>query len=178
MDNITILESLITISKQIVFEVLFSSIGIYLSVILYTRISGKRSFAKMSSFDFAMTVAVGSIIATTILSDSVNLIKGAFGLLMVYLLQLIAAYLRRYNWFSKLIDNQPTLVMRGTTLLHENMKKVKITEKDIRAKLREANVTKLQNIQAVVFETTGNLVVIHNTNADQIDPYILQDVQI
>ncbi|WP_179345904.1 DUF421 domain-containing protein [Winogradskyella ursingii] len=157
--------------------IILSSIGIYTAIIVYTRIFGKRSFSKMSSFDFAMTVAVGSITATTILSETVSFFEGAVGLLMVYILQLIAAYFRRYNWFRKRIDNQPTLVMDGQTILKENLKAVRLTEGDLRSKIREANVTKLSEIKAVIFETTGNLVVLHKRDNDGIDDWLLKDVQ-
>jgi hypothetical protein len=40
-----------------------AALGIYLAVIVATRVSGLRSFTKMSAFDFAMTVAIGSLIA-------------------------------------------------------------------------------------------------------------------
>ena len=38
---------------------------VYVSVIALTRLAGVRSLAKMSSFDFAATVAVGSTVAST-----------------------------------------------------------------------------------------------------------------
>ena len=41
--------------------IVITAVGIYIAIILFTRIAGKRSFSKMSSFDFAMTVAIGSI---------------------------------------------------------------------------------------------------------------------
>ena len=157
--------------------ILLTSIGIYVAVILYTRIAGKRSFSKMSSFDFAMTVAVGSMIATTILSKSVSLLEGAIGLIMVYALQLVAAYFRRYKWFRELIDNQPTLLMDGETMLHNNMKAVRVTEGDIRSKLRESNVVRLSEVKAVIFETTGNLVVLHKEHNHPVDDWILKDVK-
>ncbi|WP_394349295.1 DUF421 domain-containing protein [Bizionia gelidisalsuginis] len=103
---------------------------------MYTRLFGKRSFSKISSFDFAMTVEVGSITATTILSESVSFIEGALGLLMIYTLQLLAAYFRRYHWFRNLINNQPTLLMEGQLILRGNMKAVRVTEGDLRPKLR------------------------------------------
>lgn len=131
----------------------------------------------MSSFDFAMTVAVGSIIATTVLSDAVSLVDGAIGLFMIYSLQLLAAYLRRYKWMRNIIDNQPTLVMDGEVLLRDNMKSVRVTEGDIRSKLREANVTELSEIKAVVFETTGDLIVLHKKDSSPIDDWIMKDVQ-
>ncbi|MCW8981703.1 MAG: DUF421 domain-containing protein [Altibacter sp.] len=157
--------------------VIISSIAIYIAVILFTRIFGKRSFSKMSSFDFAMTVAIGSIIATTILSKSVSLVEGVIGLLAVYVLQLSAALLRRWKLFQKLIDNQPLLLMDGQQILDKNLQKARVTEGDLRSKLREANVLDLNEVRAVVFETTGDIVVLHTTNAQkQVNQWLLKDV--
>ncbi|WP_308992192.1 YetF domain-containing protein [Mariniflexile litorale] len=169
--------NLFDLTEKSLLLILLTSCGIYLAIIIYTRIAGKRSFSKMSSFDFAMTVAVGSMIATTILSKSVSLLEGAIGLFMVYLLQLIAAFLRRYKWFRYIIDNQPTLLMDGDIILRDNMKAVRVTEGDLRSKLRESNVTRLSEVKAVVFETTGDLVVLHKENNHPVDDWILKDVK-
>jgi uncharacterized membrane protein YcaP (DUF421 family) len=181
MDIITIWDAvsndLFDISWKGFFLIMLTSIGIYMAVIIYTRIFGKRSFSKMSSFDFAMTVAVGSIIATTVLSETVSFLEGAAGLLFIYALQLVAAYFRRYKWFRKMIDNTPTLLMDGPVMLTENMNAVRVTEGDLRAKLRESNVVKLSEIKAVIFETTGDMVVIHKDNKENIEDWILKDVQ-
>ena len=116
------MEKWFEISIPSLIAVIISSIAIYIAVILFTRIFGKRSFSKMSSFDFAMTVAIGSIIATTILSKSVSLVEGVIGLLTVYVLQLSAALLRRWKLFQKLIDNQPLLLMDGQQILDAERK--------------------------------------------------------
>lgn len=171
------LNALFASSEKSLFLIICSSIRIYIAVILFTRIFGKRSFSKMSSFDFAMTVAVGSIIATTVLSNAVSLADGVLGLLMIYALQLLVAFLRRYKWMRNIIDNQPTLVMDGDVLLRDNMKSVRVTEGDIRSKLREANVTNLSEIKAVIFETTGDLIVLHKKDNSPIDDWIMKDVQ-
>ncbi|WP_246139172.1 DUF421 domain-containing protein [Gelidibacter salicanalis] len=171
------LNELFALDQKTFFLILLSTVCIYVAVILYTRIFGKRSFSKMSSFDFAMTVAVGSMIASTVLSDSVSFLEGAVGLLVVYSLQLAAAFLRRFPWFRKLTDNEPTLLMDGQTLLRDNMKAVRVTEGDIRSKLREANVIKMTDIKAVIFETTGDIVVLHKNGANAIDDWLLKDVQ-
>lgn len=171
------MEKWFTISTTSVLTILISTVVIYCAVILFTRIFGKRSFSKMSSFDFAMTVAIGSLIGSTILSSSVSLLEGVFGLLLVYLLQLSAAYLRRFKSFSKAIDNTPLLLMCGEEILYDNLKKARVTEVDIRAKLREANVLKRSHIKAVVFETTGDIAVLHgNDNSPELEDWLLKDV--
>lgn len=165
------------ISTETFLEIALSAAGIYFSVIIYTRISGKRSLSKISSFDFAMTVAVGSLIASTILNDSVSLVEGMLGIACLYILQFCVAILRRSSVFKSLVDNQPSLLMLNSEFLWNNMKEVRITEADIRSKLREANVAKLEEVKAVIFETTGNIVVIHKTNEVQIDDWLLKDVK-
>ncbi|WP_034258142.1 DUF421 domain-containing protein [Altibacter lentus] len=171
------MEKWFEISIPSLIAVIISSIAIYIAVILFTRLFGKRSFSKMSSFDFAMTVAIGSIIATTILSKSVSLVEGVIGLLAVYVLQLSAALLRRWKLFQKLIDNQPLLLMDGQQILDKNLQKARVTEGDLRSKLREANVLDLNEVRAVVFETTGDIVVLHTTNAQkQVNQWLLKDV--
>jgi uncharacterized membrane protein YcaP (DUF421 family) len=56
----------------------------YVGLLLILRISGKRSLSKMNAFDFVVTVALGSTLATVLLSRDVALVDGllAFGLLV------------------------------------------------------------------------------------------------
>ncbi|TXD81562.1 DUF421 domain-containing protein [Subsaximicrobium wynnwilliamsii] len=176
-DTSNLLDKLFATTSKTLILIAVSTLGIYSVIILYTRLFGKRSFSKISSFDFAMTVAVGSMTATVILSDSVSFLEGATGLASIYAFQLLAAIMRRYKWFRKLIDNQPTLLMDGRNILTENMKAVRVTEGDLRSKLRESNVTALSQVKAVIFETTGNIVVLHNSGNDEIEDWLLKDVQ-
>ena len=171
------MEKWFELSFDTVLAIFISCVGIYIAVIFFTRIFGKRSFSKMSSFDFAMTVAVGSMIATTVLTNSVSLEHGIIGLFFVYLLQLSAAFLRRWKIFQNLIDNTPLLLMEGENILFENLKKSRVTESDLRSKLREANVVQLDQVKAVIFETTGDIVVIHTDQDSMVlDDWLLKDV--
>ncbi len=171
-----IMDKLLELSWNSVGLIVFSALGIYLSVIIMTRICGKRSFSKMSSFDFAMTVAVGSIIATTVLSSTVSMLHGIVGLVTVYLLQIAAAFARRNKRIRKLMDNSPLLLMDGETILEDNLRKARVTRGDLRSKLREANVTQLSQIKAVVFETTGNISVLHKDDEEPLHVWLMKDV--
>jgi len=156
--------------------IIFSAFGIYISVIIMTRICGKRSLSKMASYDFAMTVAVGSIIATTALSSSVSMVEGVLGMVVIYLLQMIAAYVRRNKTVKNLMDNSPLLLMDGPKIIEDNLKKARVTEGDLRSKLREANITQLSQVIAVIFETTGDISVLSDANKQDFDVWLMKDV--
>lgn len=158
--------------------IVIATLFIYLAVIAYTRIFGKRSLSKMSSFDFAMTIAVGSIIATTILSKNVAIIEGALALFMLYFFQFIIALMRKIKPLKKIIDNEPLLLMEDGRILEKNLKKVRLTEDDLRSKLRESNVMNLTEVKAVVFETKGDIIVIHTADdSRKLSPWMLKDVK-
>jgi uncharacterized membrane protein YcaP (DUF421 family) len=149
---------------------LLSTAGIYLAVIAYTRLAGLRSFSKMSSFDFTMTVAVGSLVASTILSDDPPLLLAAAALAAVYGLQLLIARLRIHSETVRtLVDNQPVLLMENGRMLEANMRASEITRADLLAKLREANVLRLAQARAVVLETTGDISVLHAAEDDPVE---------
>lgn len=155
------------------FAIVLTAIGIYIALVILTRISGKRSFSKMSSFDFAMTVAIGSVLATVVISKSVSLQHGITGLVIIYILQMVVAAARKWQPIQNLMDNKPTLLMENGKIIDGRLKKCKVTESDLKAKLREANVIQLSEVKAVVFESTGDISVLHGSDDKSIDEWIM-----
>lgn len=140
-------------------EVVLGAIGVYLSVIVLTRLAGVRSLATMSSFDFAATVAVGSLVASTALG-STPLLTGVAALAMLYGLQWSVATLRRRDAFGGAIDNTPRLLMAGSQVLEANLRHARVSRSELWSALRLAGVHRRDQVRAVVIETTGDLSVI------------------
>lgn len=156
--------------------VLLSGVGIYLALLLLTRVSGLRSFSKMSSFDFAITVAFGSVIASTILAEDPPLLVGMTGLAVLYLMQYGVSRGRRMSSaVERLVDNEPLLVMAGADVLSEHLDEARMTEDDLRSKLRMAGITHPDQVLAVVFESTGDVAVLKA--GQDVAPWIFEGVR-
>ncbi|PPK95020.1 uncharacterized protein DUF421 [Nonlabens xylanidelens] len=67
--------------------------------------------------------------------------------------------------------------MKDGKVLHDNLEKTKVTENELRGKLREANVLRLSEVRAVVLETTGDVSVIHTSGDEELEDYIMKDVR-
>ena len=52
----------------------------YVALIFMLRISGKRTLSQMKEFDFIVTVALGSTLATVLLSKDVTLASGTLAM--------------------------------------------------------------------------------------------------
>jgi uncharacterized membrane protein YcaP (DUF421 family) len=163
-----------TVSAQELASAAVAALAIYVFVIVATRLSGLRSFATMSSFDFAMTVAIGSLIASAA-SGQVALAAVATGIAVLYVAQAVVAVLRRHGLLAGLVDNSPLLLIENGQILEDNLASARMTRDDLRAKLREANVHEVAQVHAVVFETTGDVSVLHGDG--QLDPDLLQGVR-
>lgn len=169
----------ISTTPETAFLIMLSAVFIYLTLILFTRMSGLRSFSKMSAFDFAMTIAVGSIMASVILLERPSMIDGAIGLGALFALQASVAFLRRKSSrFSSLIDNEPKLLMKDGEILYGALAQTSVTEEDLIANLRGANVLKYDQVRAVVLETTGNMSILHTADpAVELEDRILASVR-
>jgi uncharacterized membrane protein YcaP (DUF421 family) len=159
--------------------VLISLVVVYVGIIGLVRITGLRSFSKMSASDFAMTVAVGSLFASAISSPSPSLAVALLALAGLFAGQWLLAFVRtRSRRARHLLDNDPVCLMLGGELLHANLERTNVSEADIRAKLREANVLGRSQIRAVVLETTGDISVLHTSDEDQeLEPFLLEGVR-
>jgi len=155
-----------------------SASAMYLTVILLTRVAGVRSFSKMSGFDFAVTVAIGSVLASVITSKDPPIASGIAALVSLFALQIGMAILRaRFPGLQILADNKPRLIMIGSEIQHDQLKKAKMTESDLWGKLREANVCQFSQVLAVFAETTGDVCVLHSKGDQRdIEPELLKDV--
>ncbi|AFL81017.1 putative membrane protein [Aequorivita sublithincola DSM 14238] len=157
--------------------VIVSVFAIFTIVLIITRIFGLRTFAKMSSFDFASTISVGAILATIILNNDQSILKGTLALICIIAFQTLFSFLVRKNdSFKKLFTNKPQMLMKDGEIIYDNLKSCNIGMSDLMGKLREANVHKLSEVQAVVFESTGDISVLHSSDKNDVDSIILRDV--
>lgn len=172
------MENWLFASGEIIGKAILSILAIFTIVIVITRISGLRTFAKMSSFDFASTIAIGSILASIVLNSSQSITKGAIALGGIILFQSVFSYCKRnFEWFNNLFTNKPMLLMDNGEFILNNLRKTNIDAKDVYAKLREANVKDKSEVLAVILESTGDISVLHKSKDVELSKDILTGVK-
>lgn len=163
---------------SLIFETGIGAIIVFSFVLILTRIFGLKSFSKMTGFDFVNTVIIGNVAAMAISTGKPGILIGLVILLVVYFLNYLITRLRfGSELIEDVISNKPVLLMKNGIIIAENLKRCKVTENELRGKLREANVLRLTQAKAVILETTGDVSVLHEEDQDgEIDAYILEDV--
>ena len=160
-----------------VVQMCMAAVFIYIYIIIITRLAGKRTFAKMTSVDFAVTIAMGSILADAVNKPVSSLMPAFVSLALLAILQVVfSKILASSDSIEKLTTNTPLLLMKDGIILEDNLKRSLVSRADLMGKLREANVLQISQVKAVVFETTGDISVLHSTKDITIESVIMEDV--
>ncbi|TWI49241.1 uncharacterized protein DUF421 [Pseudomonas duriflava] len=129
----------------------------YVALILLLRISGKRTLAQLNAFDFIVTVALGSTLATVLLSSQVALAEGILAFALLIGLQFALTWTSvRSSGVRKLARSSPSLLVYRGELLGENLQANRVTEDEIMQAVRKQGKSSLSDIGAVVLETDGS----------------------
>lgn len=135
--------------------------GSYLALIVWLRLSGKRTLSQWNAFDAIVTFALGSLLATATLSPSTNLVQGAAAFGLFVLLQYAITWLAvRSARVRRLIKAQPTLLVHQGRLLADAMRRERVTEGEVLAAVREKGLAGVSQVYALVLETSGHFSVI------------------
>ena len=151
-----------------IWRICLTTLVIYAALILILRLSGKRSLAKLNIFDLVVTVALGSILASIILTNSIAIIDGIAAFIALTGLQYLVSWASvRVDWFKALIRSDARILLKDGRIIEEALRAERVTHGEIEAAIRKKGHGRIEGIAAVVLETDGELSVIAQGKADE-----------
>ena len=133
----------------------------YVVLVVFLRLSGNRTLSKLNAFDLVVTVALGSTLATVLLSRDVALADGAVAFALLIGLQFVVTWSSvRTKWVRQLITGEPVMLLYRGEFLQEALRRARVTEDEVRAAVRSTGVASIAEVEAVVLETDGSLSVV------------------
>jgi uncharacterized membrane protein YcaP (DUF421 family) len=144
-----------------ILRILLVGAASYTTLVAILRLSGKRTLAQLNVFDFVVTVALGSTLATIFLSTDVSWAEGATALALLAALQLLVALVSaRRPRTRRFFTSDPVLLLADGRIRGEALRRNRLTESEIRQAVRMQGTGDLSRVRAVVLETNGTLSVI------------------
>jgi uncharacterized membrane protein YcaP (DUF421 family) len=135
----------------------------YAALVLMLRISGKRTLAKMNSFDLVVTVALGSTLATILLNKDVALAEGLTSLALLILLQFVVTWLSiRSKLVHSVARSEPRMLLHRGKFLDQAMRSERVTKSELLQAVRSQGFMALADLEGVVLETDGTFSVIQS----------------
>lgn len=130
----------------------------YLGLVLFLRVSGKRTLAKLNAFDLVVTVALGSTLSAILLQESIALAEGLTAFATLIVLQYLVTFTSvRSRRFARAVRSEPALLVRGGEVLEQAARRERITAEEIESAVRANGGAELADADMVVLESDGSL---------------------
>ncbi len=124
------------------------------------RVGERRTLAQLGAFDFAVAVAIGTIIGRTATVPSTSFATGAVALIALLAVHRIVAFARRNTQFARAVDHPPRVLIASGTLQDRELTRAGLTPGDVYMMLREHGVGDLSQVAYFLYEANGQTTVI------------------
>ncbi|HEX2130560.1 MAG TPA: YetF domain-containing protein [Actinophytocola sp.] len=154
--------------------VVIATIGIVATLLVLVRIGGQRGLTTMSAADVACVGALGAVVGRTTLLAVPTLATGVIALVVLFgVRHLLSALDQRPRW-RRLFARRPVVLVRDGVLYSESLRRARISEDDLRLRLRLAGITDRRQVGLAILERTGQISVLRG---EQPEPWLLADLE-
>lgn len=144
----------------------------YLTLLILLRIMGKRTLARMTAFDFVITIATGSAFGRILTASDISISESITAFLLLVCLHVSFSFLSmRFDRFKGLITTDPTLLYHRQNFLLRNMRRTKIRQDELLGAARKEGFASLDEVEAIIFESDGSLSVLAKSESDKNSTY-------
>lgn len=148
----------------------------FFSLLIFTRILGKKQLSQLTLFDYILGITIGSMAAniTTDLNSCawshwVGLVTWVVAGLAIDLLTTKSRYA------AKCIEGEPTIVVMNGKILEDNMRKLRYNATNLLQQLRTKNIFDLSEVHFAILEANGELSVLKKP---ELQPLTAKDMNI
>src|ERR1700692_1001545 len=140
-----------------VMEKILRPVIVYLFLVGYLRLFGKRELAQLNPFDLVVLLSLSNTVQNAMIGDDNSVsggVIGAFSLLTIN--WLLTRILFRAPKLNKLFELPPTVLIRHGAVDWEAMKKEALTELELRSVLHKQGFDDFNQVEKCVLEPNGN----------------------
>jgi uncharacterized membrane protein YcaP (DUF421 family) len=137
-------------------DFIWKSVVLITATILLLRISGRKSISQMTIAQTVIVISIGAIIVEPLVKTSVFRTIGAVTIFILFLIAL--EYLElKFNSLERVLRGKAIIIIEDGKLVPTNMKKLRLTVDALEMRLRQAGVTKIEDVKTATLESNGEL---------------------
>lgn len=138
--------------------VLIRSVVLYLCIMLFMRLMGKRQLGELQPAELVISVLISNIVSLPVEDPNVPLLMGIIPVAMLVGLELIVSVLSlRFRSIRTLMGGNPVVIIHNGVIDQGALKTLRFSIDDLMESLRSQGVFDLSQIQYAIVETNGTV---------------------
>jgi uncharacterized membrane protein YcaP (DUF421 family) len=135
--------------------VVVKAVLLFAVAVIGLRLGERRTLAQLGAFDFAVAVAIGSIIGRTVTASDTSFLTGAVALVTLLAVHRLVALGRRHSRIARAVDHPPVVLVARGQIVEREAARAGLTTADVHALLRQHDVDDLSEVGYLLYETRG-----------------------
>jgi uncharacterized membrane protein YcaP (DUF421 family) len=143
-------------------ETVLRTIAVYLILLVLIRLTGRRTLAQFTAFDFLVLLIIGGSTQRALLGQDYSVINAMLVVVTLLTMDIVFSLLGRDSLlFSKLVNGVPMILVEEGRLLRARLRKARLTEDQVLAAARRTQgIYRLEDIKYAILEASGEISVI------------------
>jgi uncharacterized membrane protein YcaP (DUF421 family) len=135
---------------------------VYLFVLVLLRLTGRRTLAQITTFDFVLLLIISEATQQALIGVDNSMINSAIVVSTLIGLNIVMSLLKqRSQWFDRLLDDIPLVIVADGKPLKDRMAKARVDEDDVLDAARELHgLERMDQIRHAVLERDGQISII------------------
>lgn len=143
-------------------DVVLRAVGVYLVLLVILRLSGKRTMAQVTTFDFILLLIISEAISEALVGEDSSLTAAAIVVITLVLLERLSDYVSwRLPRVKRVLESVPVVLVKDGRPIQDVMDRERISSDDVLSAARETQgLESMDQIRWAVLETSGEISVV------------------
>jgi uncharacterized membrane protein YcaP (DUF421 family) len=139
-------------------ELILRGGGVYLTVILLLRISGKRELGQLTPFDFVLLMLISEGASNALTAGDDSWLASVIVISTMLLLNAGLGYLTtRHARVERWMEGRPRFLIREGRVIYATLREESISNNELMAALRQNGCFRPSQVAYAILETTGEI---------------------
>ena len=133
----------------------------YAALILFLRLSGKRTLSRMNAYDMVLTMALGSVLTKAMLTQEQSIAETVFAIALLIFFQFVVSFAAyRWQWAAYLAAPSPTVLFHNGRFLQGALKKERVRQSEVEDTVKEKGLPDMSMVDTVILAANGEISVL------------------
>jgi uncharacterized membrane protein YcaP (DUF421 family) len=144
-------------------KIALSCVTIYLFIVVFIRIFGKKELAQLSVIDLVFILLISNAVQNAMVGSDSTLVGGLVAAASLFIVNYFFKFvIYKFPQFSNVLQGSSLLLIYKGELHQKNLTKARITLQELEEAIREHGVSKVSEVDLAVLEVDGNISILSN----------------
>ena len=144
-------------------RIIFSTLVIYLFIVIAIRLFGKKELAQLSVVDMVFILLISNAVQNAMVGPDSTLSGGLVAASTLFVMNYILKYLQyKFPGFGKVVEGDAIMLIYKGKVFDDHLKKAQMTVDELLEAVREHGVPTVKKVDLAILEVDGNISVLSN----------------